>query len=105
MTVFTLYFGEGIRGRPDLTAQEWRQFLDDTVSIDLPNGYTVSDANGAWLNPKTHATVSEPTKVLTVALPPGPDSLAAVNRVRNAYQIRFHQQLVGMTNQPACGDF
>jgi hypothetical protein len=34
-----------------------------------------------------------------------PESLAAINRIRTAYQIQFHQQLVGMTVGYACGTF
>jgi hypothetical protein len=105
MAVFTLYLGESIPGRDDLTDKEWRAFLDDTVTGNLPNGYTVFDANGGWMNPATHATVRENTKVLLVALPDGPDSLAAINRIRTAYQTQYRQQLVGMTVEHACGTF
>ena len=80
-------------------------FLDRTITANLPNGYTILDASGGWMNPVTHKTVKEPTKVLLVALPDVPDSLTAVNRIRTAYQIDFHQQLVGMTIQSGCGTF
>ena len=40
-----------------------------TVTANLPNGYTVFDANGAWMNPITHRTIREATKMLLVALP------------------------------------
>lgn len=103
--VYTLYFGEQIPGRGDLTDAEWRGFLDDTITPNLPNGYTVWDAKGAWMNPMTHRTIREPTKVLTVALPVDQAGLAAVNRIRSAYQVAFRQQLVGMTSAPACGSF
>ena len=105
VTVFTLYLGEAIPGRDDLTDQEWQSFLDDTITVNLPNGYTILDANGAWMNPVTHKTFKEATKVLVAALPDVPDSLIAINRIRASYQTRFHQQLVGMTVQQACGTF
>ena len=103
--VFTLFFGQSVAGRGDVTDIEWRGFLDDTVTPNLPNGYTVIEANGAWMNPITHTTIKEPTKVLLAALPFATGSLAIVNRIRTDYQIRFHQQLVGMTTGPACGAF
>ena len=103
--VFTLFMGRTIPGRPDLTDSEWQAFLDDTVTANLANGFTVFDADGGWMNPITRKTIEEPTKVLLVALPETPESLAAVNRVRSAYQSRFHQQLVGMTVAPACAAF
>jgi len=94
-----------VPGRADVTDKEWRAFLDDTVTANLPNGYTVHEGYGAWMNPMTHRTIREATVIVTAALPDSPDSLAAVNRIRTEYQVRFHQQLVGMTVTPACGTF
>ena len=105
VAVFTLFFGRAIPGRDDLTDKEWRSFLDNTVTANLPNGYTILDADGAWMNPITRRTIREATKVLVIALPEVPDSVAAINRVRTAYQLKFHQQLVGMTVEQACGSF
>jgi hypothetical protein len=105
MTLFTLYFGEAIRDRPDLTAQEWQSFLDHTVTVTLPNGYTTLDANGGWMSPVSHNTVQEPTKVLIAALPDTPEGLTAINRIRADYQTQFHQLLVGMTVEPVCATF
>ena len=105
VAIFTLYLGESIPDRGNLTDKEWRAFLDTTVTGNLPNGYTVFDANGGWMNPITHRTSKEATKVLLVALPDTPASLAAINRVRTDYKVRYRQQLVGMTVQQACGEF
>ena len=105
MSVFTLYFGKGIPGRGDLTDAEWRSFLNDTVTANLPDGYTVLDAYGAWMNPKTHTTGTEATKVVVAALPELSNSVTRINRVRTSYQDRFHQQLVGMTVEHACASF
>jgi hypothetical protein len=105
MAVFTLYLGEAIRDRPELTGQEWQSFLDRAVTPAVPDGYTVLDGTGAWRNPTSSTTAREPTKILIVALPDTPDSLAAVNRIRAAYQREFHQLLVGMTVEQACATF
>ncbi len=105
MLVFELFLGKAIRGRADLTEPEWIQFLDDTVTVNLPEGFTLFDAAGGWMDPVTHRTTREATKVLLAALPDTPASLEAVNRVRSAYQVRFRQQLVGMTVEHACGSF
>ena len=105
VVVFTLFLGKAIPGRLDLTDQEWQSFVDSTVTGYLPNGYTVFNASGGWMNPMTHRAIKEDTKVLLVALPEVPESLAAINRIRTAYQIKFRQQLVGMTVQHACGAF
>jgi anaerobic glycerol-3-phosphate dehydrogenase len=100
-----LYFGRAIAGRTDLTDAEWTQFLDDTITANLPSGYTTMDAAGGWMNPKTRKTIREATKLLVVAVPDTPDSLAAIDRIRRAYQVRFNQQSVGLTVEHACGAF
>jgi hypothetical protein len=105
IAIFTLYLGTAIPNRYDLTDNEWRAFRDQTVTANLPNGYTVLDGSGGWMNPITRKTIKERTKVLIAALPETPDSLAAIERIRTAYQVKFHQQLVGMTVEQACGTF
>lgn len=103
--IVSLYFGQAIPGREDVTPAEWQAFLDQTVTTNLPNGYTLMDAHGAWMNPITHQTIKEATKVLIVAMPPASGSLVTINRVRSDYQVRFRQELVGMTTQTGCGAF
>ncbi len=104
-SVFTLFFGKAIHSRPDLTEEEWRSFLDRTVTPAVPDGYTVVDGSGAWRNPATRKTAQEATKILIVALPDTPESLTAVNRIRTEYQRDFSQVLVGMTVERACAAF
>lgn len=105
MLVFELFFGSAIPGRDYLTEQEWQTFLDDTITANLPNGYTVQNAAGAWMNTVTRKTTYEASRVVVAALPESTDSLAAINRVRAAYQVRFHQRLVGLAVTRACGSF
>jgi hypothetical protein len=105
MQIYTLYFGRSVRGRAPVADNEWRDFRDQIVTPALPNGYTVLDGQGAWLNPRSHTTISEATKILIVALPDTPGNLSVVNGIRSAWQHRFHQYVVGMTVQAGCGSF
>jgi hypothetical protein len=105
MLVVELFFGRAVTGRGDVTDAEWAAFVDRVVAPALPDGFTVLDGDGAWLNPATQVSARERSKVLVVALPDSADRLAAVGRVRAAYQQAFHQQLVGMIVAPACGSF
>lgn len=100
-----LFFGRSMPGGGEVSEPDWRRFVEQVVAPALPDGFTVLDASGAWLSPAGHATRHEPTKLLLVSLPNAPGSLAAVQRVRAAYQARFHQQLVGMSVAPACASF
>ncbi len=105
MRMYELYFGRSVPGNREVTDRDWSGFTEQVITANLPNGYTVLDATGAWMNPKTQRTVREATKVLQAALPDTPDSLVAITRIRTAYQKQFHQQLVGMTTQAICASF
>jgi hypothetical protein len=105
MLLVDLFFGRSVAGREDVTDQEWQAFLDDTVTANLPDGFTVWDAQGAWRNPRTGKTIHEASLAIRVGMSDGPESLAAVSRIRTAYQQRFHQQSVGMTVARGCGSF
>ena len=63
------------------------------------------DATGAWIDPGSSKTIHERTKVLLVALPDAPGSVAAVQRIRDVYQGEYRQKLVGMIIASACGAF
>jgi Asp-tRNA(Asn)/Glu-tRNA(Gln) amidotransferase A subunit family amidase len=105
MRIYDLYFGRSVAGRGEVTDKEWRDFRDQVITPALPDGYTVLDGQGAWMNPRSRATIAEATKILEVALPDALESQTVVNRIRNAWQRRFHQYVVGMTVVSGCGSF
>jgi hypothetical protein len=105
MQIYTLYFGRSVAGRSEVNDQEWRDFRAQVITQALPNGFTVLDGQGAWMNPRSRATISEATKILVVALPDAPGNLSIINHIRAAWQHRFHQYVVGMTMQTGCGTF
>lgn len=105
VTVYTLFFGRSIDGRPDLTETEWRRFVETEVAVAIPDGWTDYDAAGGWWDPAARRTILENSKVLITALPETPDSAARITRLRAAYQTAFKQKLVGVTVAPACGAF
>jgi Protein of unknown function (DUF3574) len=103
--IYTLYFGRSVKGRAPVGDQEWRDFRNQVITPALPEGYTVLDGQGAWMNPHSRETIAEATKVLIVAIPEAADSLTIINRIRSSWQHRFHQYVVGMTVQSGCGSF
>ena len=100
-----LFFGRSMPDGGMVSDRDWRRFEDQVVARDLPDGFTVLDASGAWRSPQGHATSHEPTRLVLVSLPDRPEALGPVQRVRTAYQARFHQQLVGMSVMQSCGAF
>jgi hypothetical protein len=105
LLIFQLYMGRSMPPFGEVTDADWDAFVDRVVTPALPNGFTTFDANGGWMSPASGKTIRERTKVLMTALPNAPDSIAKVKQIRNDYQVKFHQQVVGMTVSPACGSF
>jgi hypothetical protein len=105
MLEYQLFFGRGIPGRADLTDQEWADFAAQVVTPHLPDGFTVFDADGQWMNPATHRIAKDHTKVIIVALPDTPAGASVIAAIKDAYRTQFHQQSVGTTVHPTCGAF
>jgi hypothetical protein len=102
MQVYQLYFGRNIKTGGFVSDADWKAFRETVITSNMPDGYTILDADGAWAAADGQRTVTDPTKVMIVAMPKGPQGLAAVARVRLEYQHRFSQDLVGMIVQPCC---
>ncbi len=105
MTIVTLYFGESIPGKPPLNPEQWAQFAANVVTKAFPDGFTVIDGLGQWLDPGSGKIVRENSKVLTVALAPSPNLAARIGSVTRAYDREFDQRSVGVTTSDACGAF
>ena len=100
MLEYQLFFG-----RAAVSDQAWADFTAQVVTPHLPDGFTVLDAYGQWMNPATHRVAREPTKVIVVAVPDTPASVAAIDAIERVYRTQFHQQSVGTVVHPVCGAF
>lgn len=105
MRVIRLYFGETIAGGGRVTRHDWSAFLRDTVTPRFPDGFTVYDGYGQWMDPKTHRIGSEPSKIVEVAVPVAVDIKDMVASITAAYRRRFQQQSVGVVTMQACAAF
>jgi hypothetical protein len=105
MLLATLYFGRDIADGAMVSDRDWEDFLDAEVTPRFPDGFTVTDGKGQWLDPDTRALVRETSKVLLVITPSSPASLGKLDEIATAYKRRFHQQAVGETLAQACGVF
>jgi hypothetical protein len=100
MLEYQLFFGRG-----SAAEQDWAAFVADVVTTRLPDGFTVLDAEGQWMNPATGRISHEPTKVVVVAVPDGAASAAAIMAVKEAWLRRTRQHSVGTVVHPVCGAF
>lgn len=105
MFEYELFFGRDIPGRGPLTDAEWTDFSARVITPHLPDGFTVVDAGGQWLNPATRRIIREPTKLLIVAVPDTPLTAAAIAAVADAYRREFNQRSVGTAVHPVCAAF
>jgi hypothetical protein len=105
MLVSELFFGRDIVGRAPVSDVEWSNFAATTLTRTFPDGFTEFDAEGQWFNAKLGKVVREPTKVVVVAAKFSPDLQSKLDAVRNAYEIAFRQQSVGIVTRTECAAF
>ncbi|HEX3432146.1 MAG TPA: DUF3574 domain-containing protein [Rhizomicrobium sp.] len=105
MTVVELFFGRDIPGRAPLSDGEWSDFASTVVAKEFPEGFTVTDGEGEWRDPATHAVIREHTKILIVAAPRSADLAFRISRIRHAYSVAYQQTSVGVLTYDACGEF
>jgi hypothetical protein len=105
MLVTQLFFGLSIRGRGPLTPREWTEFLRQDVAPRFPDGFTVYEAEGQWLNPATHSVVRERSKVMIIAAEDTTEVRAKITEVSDLYRKAFHQQAVGVITRRECAAF
>lgn len=105
MLIVTFYFGENIPNQPMLTAAQWADFAAQTITPAFPEGLTVADGQGQWMNPKTGAISNDPTKIVTIAVKDSPGLAAKISAVIASYKTKFHQESVGLTTADGCGAF
>jgi hypothetical protein len=105
MLVTQLFFGRSIPRRGPVTTSEWNRFLREHVTTLFPDGFTVYDGYGQWLNPKTQAISRDPTKVVVIASADTPEVHSKVAELSEAYRRLFHQESVGVLSLTECGAF
>lgn len=96
-----LYFGLSRRDAPDVSEEEWRQFVTTEVVPAFPGGFTELTATGHFS--EDGKSQREPVRVLVILNPP--DQAAATNRKLDAlgrtYCRRFNQDAVLRADAPA----
>lgn len=100
-----LFFGREIDGRGPVTKEEWSDFAAHVIAEDFPDGFTVTDGEGAWFDPKTKSMIHEDTKIVLVAATQSPGLAAKLTHVMDAYKRQFHQHSVGLVTRPVCAAF
>ena len=100
-----LFFGRNIEGRAPLSDAEWSDFVSSTITGIFPEGFTVTDGEGQWLNPQTHRSVHEQSKIVTVVEDNSVVLKSKLAAVMNSYRTRYNQQSVGVVTNSVCAAF
>ena len=58
-----LYFGPDIGGAAAVSEEDWQRFVEAEIAPRFPNGFTVEDASGQWLDGGRHYRLTLPPDV------------------------------------------
>jgi hypothetical protein len=105
MLMIDLFFGRDIEGRGPVTDAEWADFTRTDITPRFPDGFSVFDAHGQWLNPQTNRIGAEASKMVRIEAMQAPGTAAKIAAVANAYRTQFHQSAVGISTAPVCAAF
>ena len=105
MLVTQLFFGLSVKGRGHVTRSEWTAFVRHTVAPRFPDGFTVYEAEGQWLDPASHSVVRENSKVMIIATEDTAEVRTKITEVSDRYRKAFHQQSVGVITRRECAAF
>jgi hypothetical protein len=96
----TLYFGLS-RPKGSISELEWQIFLRDEVTKRFPDGLTVWQAEGQWLNP-AGIIDHEQSKVLLLVHADSAAARQSVQAVIQAYRKAFEQESVHWESSRVC---
>ena len=99
-----LFFGRNIGGTEGVGDADWTRFVETEIAPRFPDGFTISDATGAW-KAKEGGTVRERTKRLFVVLEGVPGEETKLAQIRAAYRTRFRQDSVMLFEAEGCVSF
>ena len=105
MSVAELMFGRNIGDKLGVSDTTWARFVATEITPRFPNGFSMVDAQGQWLDSDTKKIVRERSKLVTIVFDGAADAQQKIDDIVAAYKGRFRQQAVGVIVRPACVSF
>jgi hypothetical protein len=99
-----LYFGLSRADGPDITDDEFEQFLDDVVTPRFPDGLTLLTGDGQFRG-SSGVVVKERSKLLILFYPWSNAANRSIERIRTLYKNEFDQEAVLRVDHSACVSF
>jgi Protein of unknown function (DUF3574) len=103
--VVQLLFGRGKGDDGGITQADWSGFVANELTPRFPDGFTVIDGSGQWLNPQQGAIIKEESKVVEIVLSSDTYDATKIDAVIDAYKHQFRMLSVGLIVQTACVRF
>jgi hypothetical protein len=88
-----LFFGRSIPGGGEVSLQAFQEFINNVITPRFPEGLTVFDASGQFLN-SAGMLVREDTKTVTLLLEDSLENELSINEIVRAYVQQFNQESV-----------
>jgi hypothetical protein len=98
-----LYFGLGPADHPDqgVSEAQWRDFLDHEVTSRFPDGLSVADVYGQWLDKGKTEPERLRSKMLIIDYPGTKENSDKIEAIRTAWKQKTGDQSVMRVTQPA----
>jgi hypothetical protein len=100
-----LMFGRNVGDDLAVTEDAWGSFLSSEVVPRFPDGFTVVDAAGPRTDKPTNLFLAEPSKIIIIIAPDGPETESRIAAVEAAYKRLFQQQSVVVASRSVCASF
>jgi hypothetical protein len=101
-----LMFGRNVGDDLAVTEDAWVSFLASEVVPRFPDGFSVVDAAGPRTDkPTANLFLSEPSKIVIIIAPDGPETEQRIAAVEAAYKMQFRQQSVVVATRSVCASF
>jgi hypothetical protein len=88
-----LYFGRNIANGGEVSAAEFQTFIDTEITPRFPDGLTVYDAEGQFLD-STGSLIQEPSQVISLIFEDTAENEQGIDQLIAAYKQQFQQESV-----------
>ncbi|WNZ26419.1 DUF3574 domain-containing protein [Leptolyngbya sp. NK1-12] len=88
-----LFFGQNIGTTGQVSNRQFNQFLRDEITPRFPDGLTVYDAKGQFLD-SINRLIREPSKVVSLILEDTQANENSINQIIGTYKQKFQQESV-----------
>ena len=95
-----LFFGQNIPAGGTVSTADWQKFVAEVVTPRFPDGMTISQGNGQWLDPRGNL-VHEQVFVIEVVHDRSAEANEKIEAIAVEYKKRFGQDAVMRVTEPS----